>query len=155
MASESLFYLLSLLLFSSFTLSTPAVRLAASAWRRFRSSQIVSPELNQRKNKYLRGFQMYNFGLGLRGILHIVRLYPAAVSAEAAVDMLWRRRDRRWTGNKREMEWRRSLPPACSAPVAVYYFFPPIKPQEKPIKRETGVCSLLLCTFSHHPSSGF
>lgn len=64
---------------------------------------------------------MYNFGLGLRGILHIVRLYPAAVSVEAAVDILWRWRDRRWTGNKREMEWRRSLPPACSTPVVVYY----------------------------------
>lgn len=29
-----------------------------------------SPELSQRKNKYLKGFQIYNFGLGLGGILH-------------------------------------------------------------------------------------
>lgn len=29
-----------------------------------------SPELNQTKSKYLKGFQIYNFGLGLGGILH-------------------------------------------------------------------------------------
>lgn len=61
------FFLLSVLLLSSFTSSMRAARLAASVWRWFRLSQTVSPELNQRQNKYLRGFQMYNFGLGSRG----------------------------------------------------------------------------------------
>lgn len=57
---------------------------------------------------------MYNFGSGLRGILHIVRFRYAALSAGTTVDILWSCRDRRWTGNKRELERHLSLPPACS-----------------------------------------
>lgn len=57
---------------------------------------------------------MYNFGLGLRGILHIARFRSVAVSVETAVDILWSCRDRRWTGNKHKTERHLSLPPACS-----------------------------------------
>lgn len=43
---------------------------------------------------------MYNFGLGLRGILHIVRLRPATVPVETAVDILWKWRDHGWPGEQ-------------------------------------------------------
>lgn len=56
---------------------------------------------------------MYDFGLGLRGILHNVRLRSAARSLRR---LLLTSRGAagtgRWTGNKRKTERHLSLPPA-------------------------------------------